>query len=597
MHLVMPRVLAAGVLPVVAVAAASRITPGHPPSSEFARTTSAGAPSSQELASAGRAAASSAPNQIPRTLTSIRYGPEPYQLLDLHFPDPEVHAGPWPVIVFLHAGGWVAGSRANVSDVAMAQVSRGYAVASVDYQLATTTPSGQRVGSFPGAVWDVDRAIAFLSAGAVAWGLDPSHVILMGSSAGGHLAALAGASRGRLEPDSLRLGLPVTSSVAAVIDLSGITDVASFESTDHPWAAPLTADFLGCPLATLHHPTCPEDALRRASVASYVDSSSPPIFMAYGGLDTLVVAATQGRPLADLWVRAHAGKASSAVYDLIPNAGHNLSVGDINMRSLDEFLDRAIGGAPLAARRVVLYGDSLAWEARDAFRGALLAAGVGQVTTETFGGTAMCDWLDQMRRDATDMHPEAVVVEFSGNALTPCMRGLDGTALSGEAYFEKYTADAQAVLKIFSGGSTLVFFATAPISRRAAQVHDTTTGRLDAILAGMAASNPAARLIDAGAAVTDNGAWTATLPCLPEEPCSGTTAASGRPANLVRAPDGAHFCPVAGAAARGVVGTCPVWSSGAYRYGTAMADPIPVELTALAESGVSESGLRPSEAP
>ena len=95
--------------------------------------------------------------------------------------------------------------------------------------------------------------------------------------------------------------------------------------------------------------------------------------------------------------------------------------------------------------RVILYGDSLAWEAEASFRGAL-AADDFSVTTETFGGTAMCDWLPQMRLDAAHVRPQAIVVEFSGNAITPCMRALDGAPLTGAAYFEAYAAAARSVL-------------------------------------------------------------------------------------------------------------------------------------------------------
>jgi hypothetical protein len=73
--------------------------------------------------------------------------------------------------------------------------------------------------------------------------------------------------------------------------------------------------------------------------------------------------------------------------------------------------------------------------------------------------------------------------------------------------------------------------------------------------------------VDAGAALTDRGRWTATLPCLPVEPCAGSLA-------IVRAPDGVHFCPGSPAAVAGRTERCSVWASGAYRYGTAMAAPV-----------------------
>src|SRR5579871_5374103 len=154
----------------------------------------------------------------------VPYGPLASQLLDLYLPGRSAGTGRVPVIVYLHSGGWVGGSRANVNDAAAAQVARGFAVASVDYELAT--PGGG--GSFPTAVYDVKRAIRFLKANAAEWGLDPTRVIVMGASAGGHLAALVGASAGQLEPDLAGPLAAVDSSVTAIVDLVGISDLATF---------------------------------------------------------------------------------------------------------------------------------------------------------------------------------------------------------------------------------------------------------------------------------------------------------------------------------------------------------------------------------
>ena len=269
------------------------------------------------------------------------------------------------MLVYLHAGGWIAGDRTGVPDVVTAQVARGYALASVDYQLATVDASGRPIPSFPGAVWDVKRAIRFLKANAEAWSLDPLRVVVVGTSAGGHLAALVAATRGALEAPEL----PPTraprrdSSVRGVVDIVGPTDLATFQPTDHPWAAPLTASFLGCPAPTDGQSgTCASDQLRRASVATYVDRSDPPILLVYGALDTLVVPATQGEPLARIWRDAHGGDPDSASYLVIETAGHTLPSED-TLGPLTTFLDRvnglaATGRADAAARPVVLYGDS-----------------------------------------------------------------------------------------------------------------------------------------------------------------------------------------------------------------------------------------------
>ena len=273
---------------------------------------------------------------------TLRYGPEPHQLLELLLPGPALSRGRRPVVVYLHPGGWIAGDRTGIIDAARAQVDRGYAVASIEYRLATTPG----VASFPGAVGDVKRAIRYLKAKASTWNLDARRVILMGASAGGHLAAFVGATAGIFEPPALDGILArVDSSVIGIVDLVGPADLVSFASTDNPLAAPLSAALLGCPAERVSDPTdCSMDLLHAASVAPYVDPADPPIFLAYGGQDGLVVAATQGRPLADAWARVHPGNAGAVWYRELAQAGHNLPRADFEA-DLDRFLDGVRDGS------------------------------------------------------------------------------------------------------------------------------------------------------------------------------------------------------------------------------------------------------------
>lgn len=240
---------------------------------------------------------------------------------------------------------------------------------------------------------------------------------------------------------------------------------------------------------------------------------------------------------------------------------------------------RALGVAPAEAR-VVLYGDSLASEAAVHFRNALAEAGVTSVKLQTFGGTAICDWLDRMRTDAAELRPTAVVVEFSGNALTPCMTDASGRSLADDtpSYHQKYLGDAEAVLEIFAATGTRVYFAGAPITRQAEESGQIDPGWLNQLYEGIAGSSDDVRYVDSGRSTLLRNRWTATLPCLPDEPCTGGVDAAGTPVNVVRSPDGSHFCPGAPDAQRGVTQECPVWSSGAYRYGNAMAAPVLADL-------------------
>ncbi len=233
---------------------------------------------------------------------------------------------------------------------------------------------------------------------------------------------------------------------------------------------------------------------------------------------------------------------------------------------------------PLTRPAVVLYGDSLGWEARHAFADSFADRPDVEVYTRTFGGTAICDWLAAMADDAASLAPGIVVIEFSGNNFTPCMHGTDGVPVTGPAIAERYAVDASAVIATFAPIGTHVVFASAPLSGPTPQA----VGRINDVYRAVAARHDGVWFADAGAAVLSGDEYTITLPCLSSEPCEGGYNSDGLPVNVVRAPDGIHFCPVSGEAVAGVTDDCPVWSSGAYRYGRALAQPVIEALGAAA---------------
>jgi hypothetical protein len=224
---------------------------------------------------------------------------------------------------------------------------------------------------------------------------------------------------------------------------------------------------------------------------------------------------------------------------------------------------------PPGPLRVALYGDSLAVEAQDDFGAILTRDGRAEVRVATYGGTAICDFFDRMREDLASFRPDAVVMEFSGNALTPC---IDHEPFVPADRYERYHADADAVMALYEPAGIPVYWVGAPMSRSAAERGDPQWATLNDMYADLARHHPTARYVDAGEAVMRDGAYTDVLPCLADEPCAGLTdPVTGAAANRVRSPDGAHFCPVETAPVDGTVPGCPVWSSGAWRYATAMA--------------------------
>jgi hypothetical protein len=217
--------------------------------------------------------------------------------------------------------------------------------------------------------------------------------------------------------------------------------------------------------------------------------------------------------------------------------------------------------------KVALFGDSLAWEAQGYFSSLVRGMTMTALTYDS-RGSAVCDWLAKMRTVAAQFHPEAVELEFSGNAITPCMKGYIPAT---PAYYEKYRTDTLAAIGIFVPGGAHVFLIGAPIAR-SQQTSSPDWDRINQQYVAIARADPDhVTYVDAGAAVeSPEHAYVQSLPCLVGQPCDGPTV-NGVRSNVVRAPDGVHFCPVEKDAVVGVIGPCPVYSSGASRYASAMA--------------------------
>ena len=275
------------------------------------------------------------PPPAAETIKNLRYGSGSTQELDLYLPDATEFPGPRPVLLWLHAGGWISENRTQVGDVIQREYSRGYAVASVEYALAPANP-------FPAALHDVKLAIRFLKANAATYDLDSGNIIASGGSSGGNLAMLVGLTPGRLEPAKIPAPLSAyDDKVAAVVDLVGPTDLAAFvveKGSVGDFARSMTSEFLHCTASTTpHRITCPRGSIAAASAKTYVASNSPPLFMAFGAQDTLVPPKTQAVPIATKW--AAAKPTSGSVWlQIIGNAGHNISVDKLNVKYFDLFL-------------------------------------------------------------------------------------------------------------------------------------------------------------------------------------------------------------------------------------------------------------------
>jgi acetyl esterase/lipase len=191
--------------------------------------------------------------------------------LDLYLPAKQ--AG--PLIVYVHGGAWRSGSK---NEMPLGElVESGCPVASVDYRLST-------VARFPAQVHDIKAAIRFLRARQEALNIDASRVVIAGSSAGGHLAALVGVTNGdkRLEGEVGEY-LKESSALQGIISFYGGSDLTTILSQSTPKGLEVRKPALDLFLGD--QPEKVEERARLASPVFHVDKNDPPLLLFHGDRD------------------------------------------------------------------------------------------------------------------------------------------------------------------------------------------------------------------------------------------------------------------------------------------------------------------------
>lgn len=269
------------------------------------------------------------------------------QFLDLRVP---VTAGPAPLVVWLHGGGLVFGSRRRRSPnlhrnrVIETIVESGYAVAIVDYRLLKEV-------RFPGAVQDVRAAVRWLRGHAERFGIDPSKVALWGESGGAQLALMTGL----LPAFEDRTGEfhEQSEAVQAIIDWYAPADLTSMGGV-----GVVNDEVVGGAVDPLAMMAANSDGgLEGLSPLMHVTSDMPPTFIAHGSEDDLV-------PVKQSHLLHAALGEAGVVTEMLQVPGGHVFVGARSMpfviaKSL-EFLRREM----LAGREMSLEPDTLALDAR-----------------------------------------------------------------------------------------------------------------------------------------------------------------------------------------------------------------------------------------
>lgn len=232
-------------------------------------------------------------------------------------------------VLWIHGGGWRGGRRASWRAPAELFCEYGYVCASMDYRLVPTW-------TFPSQIEDARLAMAFLRSKAAEYGFRANATAAIGSSAGGHLAAMLGVIRPQNPLGAAPDSPPRDTQPNAVVCVCAPTTLMADEAPGSV-LPPIFCAFMGCDRQ--ENPSL----WRSASPLEGVTGSEPPFLFVHGNADTTVPIAHSER-MRDKLLAAGV-KAEMTVID---GAAHGFAYGvttplqQQTMTIIRRFLDRAL---------------------------------------------------------------------------------------------------------------------------------------------------------------------------------------------------------------------------------------------------------------
>jgi len=226
-------------------------------------------------------------------------------MLDVAYPN---NAKSSPVIMLIHGGGWVAGSRGDMASLVPGLVASGYACVNIEYRLA---PAAQ----YPAQIEDVKASVRWIKDHATQYRLNKNKIAAFGMSAGGHLTALLAATGNETQWD---LGTGQTSKIQAAISYAGPTDFPTWWK-NKKFQPPADRAVIEACLPALLGGTYEQvpQMYVDASPVSHVTPNCTPTMFLHGDVDTLVPKA-QSQIMYNLLV----SKSVTTEILIMPGVGH-----------------------------------------------------------------------------------------------------------------------------------------------------------------------------------------------------------------------------------------------------------------------------------
>lgn len=206
-----------------------------------------------------------------RIMRDLSYGPDLRHKFDMIEPlQTEPPQTKRPAIVLIHGGGWIGGDKSEAFQEAVNLVSGLNMVCfTINYRLFAGA-----VNRSPTQISDVQRAMRFIRLNSDRFNVDPDHIGVGGSSAGGHLAALVTTRETCEDSDPALRGIPCQANAA--VPLMGIYDLMA----GMPNFDPFVETYIGC-----SRESCPI-SWQEASAITFINDRTPPFLMFHGANDS-----------------------------------------------------------------------------------------------------------------------------------------------------------------------------------------------------------------------------------------------------------------------------------------------------------------------
>ncbi|MGL5272050.1 MAG: alpha/beta hydrolase fold domain-containing protein, partial [Phocaeicola sp.] len=223
-----------------------------------------------------------------------------------------------PAIIYFPGGGFTSADHEKYIEMRMALAKAGFVVAAAEYRVVPN--------KFPALVVDAKSAVRYLRANAEKFGIDPNRIGVIGDSAGGYVAQMAGATNGEEGFDQGDY-LDQSSDVQAVVTIYGISNLLNIgegysQEIQDVHASPAVTEALlvhGPAFATFAGSSIFSDTKKalEASPMGHIKNNMPPYLIMHGSEDKLVSSA-QSEQL----YKALNEKGNKAEYVVVEGAGH-----------------------------------------------------------------------------------------------------------------------------------------------------------------------------------------------------------------------------------------------------------------------------------